>query len=192
MNISCIILAAGSSSRMTKYKQLLRYKGVTFIKLLTQIASSLDLQSIVCVTGFLKTEIEKELSGLDIEFLHNMSHTSGQTSSLKLALDHLIEKTDSALITLTDQPLIPLSHYQNLRDAARIDPSKLIATQYGDTFGVPAIIPSSYFAEFLQLQDNSSPKSILKKNQDDLILIRCDAAAKDIDTDEDYNQLLAL
>ena len=193
MGMSCIILAAGSSSRMTKYKQLLFYKGKTLIKQLGEILSSLTFQKIVCVTGFLRVELENELRGLGIEFIHNDNHLAGQTSSLKIGIEHLAieEGTNAVLICLTDQPKIPHHHYQDLIKSAKENPSKIIATFYGNTFGVPSVIPHEYFQEFISLPNNGSPKSILKKHRDNLILIKCEAASQDIDTDEDYKKLIA-
>jgi len=72
----------------------------------------------------------------------------------------------------------------------RSNTGSIIATQYSDTFGVPAVFPRLYFQNILDLDDAASAKSILKQNQNNLLLIECEDASKDIDTDDDYKNLI--
>lgn len=191
MDLTCIILSAGSSSRMTGNKQLLLYRGRSFIRILAGNIKQLNVARTICVTGFLKEEIESELSGFDIDYLHNQNHHFGQTNSLKLAINSLINsKTSAAMITLTDQPLIPLQHYQELLEKHLAHPEQIVATKYAESYGVPCIMPRKHFKEITELSDGASPKSILKNNQEKLVLIICEQAAMDIDSDEDYNILI--
>lgn len=192
MKISCIILAAGSSTRMSNYKQLLKFRGKTLIKLLLEKIHDLDFEVIFCVTGFLKEELHSELDDFNVQFVHNTNHRLGQTSSLKQAIVKAQDMpVDAAMVVLTDQPLISKDHYSKLKQMSLFNPETIIATRYSDTYGVPAIFPRKYFKHIIQLGDNSNAKSILKQNSNNLLLIDCEAASRDIDTDEDYKNLIS-
>jgi len=182
-------LAAGSSSRMTKYKQLLTFKGKSLVKHIVEKASNLELHEIICVTGFLETELKQESALENILYVHNDQHKQGMTNSLKFGLDR-VKETDAVLIMLTDQPLIPLQHYQRLIGLAKEESSLVIATSYLETIGVPAIFKKELFDEILSLNDTSSPKSLVDFHKDKLSTLVCEVAGIDIDTDEDYRQLI--
>lgn len=191
MKISCIILAAGSSTRMSNYKQLLKFRGKSFIKYLLEKIAPLDFENIFCVTGLLDIELRDELKDYDLQFIHNANHLSGQTSSLKQAIARAQgTSADAAMIVLTDQPLIRSDHYARLMQMCRSNTGSIIATEYSDTFGVPAMFPRLYFQNILDLDDAASAKSILKQNQNNLLLIECEDASRDIDTDDDYKNLI--
>jgi len=177
---------------MSNYKQLLKFRGKSFIKLLIEKIHDLDLDRIFCVTGYLQEELHDELDDFNVQFIHNSNHLSGQTSSLKMAIAKARDTSvDAALIVLTDQPLITIEHFTKLKHMFLSNSDTIVATQYSDTFGVPAIFPKEYFKQILDLDDKSSPKTILKQNRDKLLLIECEDASRDIDTDDDYKNLIS-
>ena len=192
MKISGIILAAGASTRMTKYKQLLRFKGQSLLNDVVSKCSHLDLHQIICITGYLNEELKAEVGNSHMVFIHNNKHEDGMVSSLQLGINHLLEdsQTEAALVMLTDQPLVPLSHYQAMLGKMRENSHLLMATSYNDTIGVPAIYSRAYFSEILSLDKHSSAKSILKRHQERVLTMECAEAGIDIDTDQDYQKLL--
>jgi len=191
LKISGIILAAGASSRMTKYKQLLKFKGESLLNAIVGKCQQLELEEIVCITGYLDKELRDEVMEDDITFIHNAKHKEGMVGSLKLGIDHISDsKVDAVLVVLTDQPLIPLSHYQAMISKVESEFAMLIATSYNGTIGVPALYSRQYFQEIMSLDNNSSAKSILKRHNKELVTIDCAMAGLDVDTDEDYNKLL--
>lgn len=192
LNIAGIILAAGSSSRMSQPKQLLQYGGKSFIARLAEICSNLKLYKLVCLTGYLEIELIEELKEYSIEFIKNENHQAGLVTSLQKAITHLSKDRmiDAVIVMLTDQPLILASHYQELVSSAENNPETIIATSYGNTYGAPALFKSKHFKSILILDVNQSPKSLISKNLEDTLLIKCENAARDIDTDKDYQKLI--
>lgn len=191
MKISGIILAAGASTRMTKYKQLLRFKGESLLKAIVDKCQQLELNEIVCITGYLDHELKAEAMNEDITFIHNTKHKEGMVGSLQLGINHVNESSaDAALVLLTDQPLIPLSHYQSMISTLVEHKAQLVATSYNEIIGVPAIYTRQYFQEIMALDNNSSAKSILIRHRKDMLTIDCALAGIDVDTDEDYQKLL--
>ena len=193
MNTIGIILAAGSSMRMSHAKQLLQYNGQSLIRHIAEISTQLPLIATYCVTGPITENIYAELSDMTISYIDNPYHTEGMGRSLSVALSYILKHhdPDAIIVMLTDQPLIPLSHYLQLLSSAERYNDKLIFTsRYKDTFGAPSLFSKSVFSSILTLDANSGAKSIIKNNIDKTHFIDCDAAGFDIDTDEDYEMLL--
>jgi len=191
MKIAGIILAAGASRRMTGYKQLLTYDGKTFIEHVVAKLSQLDLVNLVCVSGHLHDELIPLLpQGMKI--VRNKNHEKGMTSSLKLGLNEVLSagKIDAVLIVLTDQPLIPATHYQDLYNKSLSSTKSIIATQYEGTLGVPVIFKKNIIHKLLSLEDTMSAKKVILNEKTEVQKVICEEAARDIDTDSDYNNFL--
>ena len=193
MKIAAIILAGGSSTRMTGQKQFLQYEGLTFIERLYKTLANVDLSDVVCVTGYLDQELKNLLSDTDVQFLHNPNHKEGMLSTLQVGLQHVIDtsQVDAILVCLTDQPLIPQAHYQTLLNTVLDTDKNIVCTSYQDTTSPPLVFKAKYFDEILALPGSASAKSIIKKNIDDVTKVYCKEAARDIDTDQDYEHLIS-
>lgn len=190
MRIAAIILAAGSSSRMSKPKQLLYYKGKSMINNLAQQISTLETDTTICITGYLKNEIEEELKDYNFKFLHNSNYNQGMSSSLKTAVSHIIDsEIDALLVTLSDQPLIPTTHYQNIIHASNDNSIEIVTTSFNKTYGAPTLFKKSLFQDLLKLNAQQGAKSIIKKHREKAIFLDCGEAMYDVDTDEDYMKL---
>jgi len=106
--IAGILLAAGSSRRMGAENKLLLpiYDRLPMIRWIAQTFLDADIDKLIVVTGFQHETISKALLGLDIEFVHNHDHLTGQASSVACGIKSLSEQYDGALIGLADMPFI--------------------------------------------------------------------------------------
>jgi len=192
VNTIGIILAAGASTRMSQRKQLLTYKNKTLINTIASLAEKLPLAESVCVTGYLHKELQEALKGHSISLIPNPNYQNGMLSSLQVAVRKIIEdqSCDAILIMLSDQPLITEYHYSSLLNLANKRNENIIATAYRETFGVPVIYKRKHFEKILELE-NQPTKTLIKNNLDDSLFLRCEEAAYDIDTDQDYQNLIA-
>jgi len=192
--IAAIILSAGQSKRMDRPKQLLSFKGITLIEDVILKLEALDLEKIICITGHQNEQIEKHIASFDIECLYNEHYKNGISSSIASGISYLKESLiiNGALIVLTDQPLIPKSHYQLLINTFKNNKQKIIATSYKETYGVPAIFDQSLFPKLVALKKDQGAKSLIKELINEVVLVECKEAANDIDTIEDYKNLINL
>jgi molybdenum cofactor cytidylyltransferase len=192
MNTIGIILAAGSSSRMSASKQLLTYKGKSLIRHIADIATKLPLSEVYCVTGALKDGIIESLDGLSISYVHNPDYDQGMGLSLSVAMTHILKnhKPDAVLVMLTDQPLISINHYQQLLNISATVDNDIIITAYNDTYGAPSLFKKAIFSELLSLNATTGAKSIIARHITTTLSIDCPEAAFDVDTDEDYERLV--
>lgn len=184
-----LILAAGSSSRMKKVKQLLPYKNTTLLGWTIQQAEQSVVENIFCVLGANKELIEKQLS--EIEVIHNPDYQNGLSTSIINGVQFIQKKEfDTVLIMLADQPHVTFKHLNNLIKTSERNPSKIIVSEYQNTLGVPAIFPKTYFNDLLCLKGDKGAKVLFEKNASNLIKIKASHNLIDIDTPEEYNDLL--
>ncbi len=195
-NIAVIVLAAGSSSRLGKPKQLLHYQGKTLIKQVIKTASAISKNKVIVVTGFLHLELDQELKGFPVVLVRNPDWEQGMGSSIRTGIKALqnletSSQIDAALFLLSDQPLITTEYLNQLIAQFYLHKNSTIAaTSYAGTQGVPAIFDKSLFPELEQLTGKSGAQKIFKNYRQELITLRFEDAAIDIDTEEDYQNLI--
>ncbi len=193
MKVSSLILAAGSSERMGKPKQLLSYQMKTLLQRVIDTTNTLELYSRCLVLGhnadhFInQTDIPR-----DMEVLVNPQYHRGIGSSLKYGVKHIVKREDieAILIMLCDQPLINTSFYRKLLLKAKGEKQLIIATSYAEIVGVPCIIKRSLFSEILEIDDGKGAKALISNHEDDVFVVLNEKAAMDVDTLEDYQKLL--
>lgn len=186
-----LILAAGSASRMGKIKQLLPYKNTTLLEWTIKQAQKSVVENVFCVLGANKETIEKELTTNAVETIYNPNYQNGLSSSIVIGIDFLQKHNfDYALIMLADQPHITFQYLNRLVKASKNNPSKIIASNYQGSVGVPAVFPKDYFNNLLNLQGDKGAKNFLLQHNSNVLKINSHQNLLDIDTPEDYQHLL--
>ena len=194
INIATIILAAGRSSRMGQPKQLLPYNGNPLLYDICQKIYKLPIttDAIFCITGYEREKIETVLDLKKIASVFNSNYKEGMSSSIVCGIKHLLplHNIDGVLIVLSDQPTIPLSHYQDMILEFKKTDKSIISTSYNSSYGAPAIFRKSLFPELLKLDQDMGAKKLIAQNIKNVHFIQCDEAENDIDTIEDYERLI--
>lgn len=185
-----IILAAGSSSRMETPKQLLPYKNTTLLGWVIENAQKSIVNDVFCVLGSNVETIKKSIEKYNIETIYNPDFKDGLSSSIVSGIHHIIpENFDSVLIILADQPKITFTSLNELLKTSEENSIKIVASNYGNNVGVPAVFPKHFFKELLDLKGDKGAKKLLRELQSEIISINSFNLV-DIDTKEDYDKLL--
>jgi molybdenum cofactor cytidylyltransferase len=187
--ITAIILAAGGSSRLGSPKQLISYKGEKLITRTILNAVEAGVDKVVVVLGSNADLIRREVPvDPDICVVVNEHWESGLASSLAVGIRNVDRKTEGVLVLVTDQPLVDGQSLENL--VSRFDySSRVIASRYGTTIGVPAMFGKEFFRDLSSLHDDRGAGHWLRQNIDRVTLVPLETAAMDIDTPEDLDQL---
>lgn len=186
-----VVLAAGGGRRFGGIKQLLELDGKSLLKRVVETASNSLDNRVKLVLGIKPNILLQEADGFDIEIVVNKDWENGIASSLRAGIKALPAHCKGALIIFCDQPLINEAHLRQLIDAWKQNHSKIIASSYEDTIGVPVIFPREYFPSILQLKGDSGAKSIIEKNLKNVFTVSIPEAAVDIDTQEDLIKILS-
>lgn len=116
-----IILSAGLSGRMGKFKPLLKYDGKSFVQNITEKLCTV-CDRVIIVKGFnaeqIELEIKENLSEIHlpkIKFVLNENYEAGMFTSLKTGLLNCPD-ADWVLYHFVDQPTLPLEFYTDFTE----------------------------------------------------------------------------
>ena len=191
--IGLIILAAGAATRMGRPKQLLSYQGRSLILHAVEVALASMSQPIIVVLGAYVEQIKPELMLKAVQVVENSQWQEGMSSSIRAGISMLLKtnsKLDAVIISLADQPLVSPQIFNQLIQSYQETQKVIIASKYNETTGVPALFSNALFPELMQLEGDKGAKALIQKYIDRGLILLIPEAAIDIDTPDDYKQLL--
>lgn len=192
-NTGIILLAAGSSTRMGSPKQLLLYQGKTLLDRTIDTALEVfDKEQIVLVLGANHNEIASTISNQNIPISINEDWQSGMASSIKSGLKTLIEHfpdLERCFISVCDQPHLTSNVFLEMLQLNETSEKEIVASEYADTLGVPALFSKKYFDKLMNLTGEQGAKKIIRQNMDDVETFEFEQGIIDIDTQIDYENL---
>lgn len=188
MKIAILILAAGSSTRMGEPKQLLPFGTTTLLGTVIENALQTNADAIFCVLGANYPAIKQSIEHYKVEIIQNLHFKDGLSASIVTGIKKL-KSFDAVLICLGDQPKVDNNYLNKLITLHKENPTKIIASQYDEKLGVPAIFPKQFYPRLLQLQSDKGAKMFLNSIKEQCILLDSKNLV-DIDTEEDYVRLI--
>ena len=194
MKTGIIILAAGSSSRLGRPKQLLDYKGKTLLQTVINEAFETSCRSVLVVLGANAKQIASQHQNDEVNFVINESWENGMASSIVAGLSAIIRNNteiESVIIAVSDQAFIKMSNFNNLIEKQKETGKNIIASTYNGTIGTPVLFKKDYFEALLSLKGAEGAKKILKQYPEDVETVVFEHGEIDIDTETDYNILIS-
>lgn len=190
--ISLIILAAGRSSRMNGApKQMLVYEGKTLLRQVVETALESNFETTVVVLPADSKVFCREIEDLPVKTAINEHVEIGISSSIKTGLSALSgENPGAVIIMLCDQPLISSEILQKLGGVFVQTGKPIVACEYENTFGVPALFARAFFPDLMNLSEDQGAKKIIEKYREQTEFVRCPEAGTDVDTFDDYQNLV--
>ncbi len=188
--IGVVILAAGSSSRLGRPKQLVEHEGKRLLQHTIDCCDEVDFASKNIILGANSEKIvpltnlkgfTSHLNEFWNEGLSTSIHLAIQIASSNPQIQHL-------LFLLSDQPFITPVLIQELMEVHE----EITACEYKGQLGVPAIFSKKYFDELAALTGDKGAKPVLMKHEKVVKKMAFEKGSIDIDTEEDIEQLNAL
>lgn len=192
--VGAVVLAAGSSSRMQGIKQLLPWKESTMIGHVIDQLKRSDASHVFLVLGAYHSEILSKIDTENITVVINKNWALGMGSSIARIASFIQEEgieLDALLLATSDQPLLEINTYNKLIHSS-ISQSRILATTYGKSYGIPAVFGRDYFPELSRLNQDFGAKTVIKNHLKHLILIDDPKAEIDLDTIELYKKYYAV
>jgi len=189
--INGLIVSAGFSSRMGKFKPLLNFQGKPFIiNIVDKLLTVCDKVSVV--TGFNHEEIEKLIEEKNAKYNkrvycdHNSNYELGMFGSIKTGLNSIAE-SEWVLYHLVDQPNLPQQFYAEF--ISRIDNSfDWIQPTYQNQKGHPILFNKKVIKEILCADIKSNLRAVSSLERIKIKLWECNynEILTDIDFPKDY------
>lgn len=195
-SICAIILAAGTSSRMGRSKQLLLLNDKPLLEHVIQKALAAPFSEIVTVIGSEAEQIKKKITIDDERFqwIVNENYSCGQSSSLKAGISYVGRQHDGIMIFLGDLPFLSYETIKSVMNAGIMrlrdcEESFIIQPSYIGEVGHPVFFGHFNRDLFLKIKGDKGAKTIMK---DISLRIQLDVEDEgilfDIDTPEAYER----
>ena len=190
--VGIVVLAAGESKRLGRPKQLLPYLGTTIISHVIGTALASKAGKTIVVTGAQADRIRDELGSLSATIVDNNSWQEGVSTSIRLGIEMLEQSAVPmlAVLLMTSDQLRASTPLVNLIiDKYDNQPNRIVACEYEETIGVPALFDQAYFQELKSLRGDSGAKSIINSHLEHVVTVAFPDGGLDIDTTRDLEKL---
>jgi molybdenum cofactor cytidylyltransferase len=191
MSCAIILLAAGGSTRMGRAKQLLPYRDTTLLRHAVGVALESRSGRVVVVIGSQAQKMRVELGDLPVDIVENLQWETGMGSSIKAGMAALlgVERPDALVIMLCDQPGVTAALLDQMIEIHEQQGPKVVASEYGEVAGVPALFDVSLFDELLHLDDWAGARVLIQRHAQLMSTIPFSQGTVDVDTPEEYERL---
>ena len=187
-----ILLAAGSSSRLGRPKQLLKVGGETLLHRTARLAAESGCAPNLVVLGAFADQFQPELKALNSEIIIHPDWQQGMGTSIAAATNMLLRMKpvpQSVLILVCDQPALEAEILLALMAEAAGSGKGIVAARYAGVAGVPVVLSAKYFAELAALSGEQGARRILSHYPEDIAYVDFPEGSFDIDTEADVARL---
>ncbi|MFN6087802.1 MAG: NTP transferase domain-containing protein [Cyclobacteriaceae bacterium] len=189
--IAILLLAAGSSSRLGRSKQLVSIKGQPLLLKSMNAAIETGIENIIVVLGANEQEHHQVIKDARVHVVVNADWKKGMGSSLKTGLSYLLQqtpKTEAVITMVCDQPLITSDQLKKLIAEHESSRSTIVASFYQGVAGVPVLFDRTLFSELLSMPDEAGAKKIIQQHPHLVKTVPFPGGEIDIDTDDDLKK----
>lgn len=198
--VAGIVLAAGESKRLGKPKQLLDWKGQSFIRAVAKTALDAGLSPVVVVTGANAELVEAEVADLDVMCVRNNDWQNGQGSSIQRGVLALTPNpspkmregnSGACIFLLVDQPQVDTSILRALVEKHAEGLYPVVAPLVMDRRANPVLFDQMTFSDLAKLEGDVGGRAIMHKHRVEYLPWHDDHLLLDVDTEEQYQRLIS-
>lgn len=191
-SLAAIILAAGYSFRMKRFKPLLSLGGSTVIE--QAIHSFLDrgIKDIRVVVGHRANELLPVLERLEVKTIVNANFPEGMFSSVREGVKSLSPEVAGFFLLPVDNPIVGLQTIETLQNAFFSSDSGIIYPFHEGERGHPPLISRRYIDDVLNWNKPGGMRALLEQYEHDALDVEVEdpGTLLDMDTLEDYHKML--
>jgi len=197
IKISCLVLAAGLSSRMTiGNKLLLKVKNLTMVEKTIKNLYDSNIDSFFIILGYQSNLLSKVLKNFKIPLIKNESYKEGISASIKKGISLIDHRSNGVMICLADMPKITSKTYNILIEKFKkfynSTTPLIILPEYNGKTGNPVILSNHFFSELKEISGDIGAKYLIKKNKKYIKKVNISESyiLEDIDDLEKYRELI--
>ena len=183
---SAVLLAAGTSRRLGRPKQLLEIDGIPLIRRAALAALATEPRQLLVALGAEVNGCRAVLADLAVDIHIVDDWAAGMGATLASAARALQPPVDGVLVVGVDQPALDAAHLRALVARWRANPSRAVASGYADIIGTPALFPASWLAQLTALAGDHGARALLRDSHEKPELLHAPELAIDIDDAQDF------
>ena len=192
-----IILAAGTSSRFGRPKQLLRIDGQMLLAKTISITLASQLEKVVLVLGHesdrIVASLGEQLNDPRLLVTVNDHYRNGMSSSLQHGLLQVAASFPSIMVLLADQPFLDHQIIDLLLEKFRSSDKDICVPCFQGRQGVPVSFSSRFYSAIMSIRGDIGGRKILRENTQCVLSVEIgnDDCFFDIDREEDLQRLFS-
>ena len=191
--VSCVILAAGASTRLGRRKQLLELGGRAVLGHVLAAAAGSGADEVILVLGHATEEILAAVPPPEgVRVVVNPDHAAGQATSLLAGLRAASPRAAAALVLLGDQPTVRREAIAAVVEAFRREPERadVIQAAYAGRPAHPTVLARRIWVDLAELRGDDGARSWIDAHPHRRALVEVGGdPPEDLDTEEDYRRL---
>lgn len=189
MSVAVLVLAAGSSRRLGRPKQLLPYRGRPLLDTVLDTARGCGADQVVVALGGAAEGVRAQVDLHGCTLADNPAFGTGCSSSIAAAVPALDPATEVVVLLLGDQPGVTAATVRTLLAGRGSAP--LAVCRYDDGIGHPFAFGREVLPDLLALHGDKAVWKLLDQRAADVMEVRVPGPVPlDVDTEEDYARLL--
>lgn len=192
MSIAAVILAAGRSRRLGRPKQLEPWGDTNLLGHVVARTNEFPVEEVWVVVGYESDRILAEVDLGEAGVVENPEWEEGIASSIRVGLDALtrLSRCDQALITLGDQPAVPVQVVDELLAShARAD-RPVSVPKYRYTSGNPVLVDRLLWPRLMSLEGDEGAGRLWQAHPEWVNEVWfSDLAPRDVDTERDVAEM---
>jgi molybdenum cofactor cytidylyltransferase len=192
MRYGAVIVAAGMSTRMKQFKQMMKVGDLSFAQRVVTSFKNAGVKTVVMVTGYQAEQLENSLKDLGVVFVRNEKYAETQMfDSAKLGLAYLQKMVERVFFTPVDIPFF-------LEDTVRLEMTRkerLVYPICHNRIGHPVLFNADMIPDILRYEGPGGLKGAFDSlyTRDTCFLPVQDAGSvMDADTREDLQYIIDL
>jgi molybdenum cofactor cytidylyltransferase len=185
--LSCVLLAAGLSSRMgDQNKLLINIEGQSLVRRTAKLLVDYGLVELIVVVGHDAKLVTNELRDLPVTLVENPDYKEGQMTSVHTGIKALTTETDGIIICLSDLVLLEKADLRAMHLAFDNCKTSILVPQYLGERGNPIIVDHTQGQAILSGGKNLGCRKLIQKKPQEVTVFEAanDHVIFDLDTPE--------
>jgi molybdenum cofactor cytidylyltransferase len=191
-NMSAIILAAGFSSRMGRFKPLLPLGDKSVLAHTVELFQRAEIGDVRVVAGHRAAELAPIAEVMGAHVIENPQYETGMLSSIKAGIASLPETQEAFFILPVDVPLVRRQSVRDLLGVWGNGKQKILYPTFLDQRGHPPLISTELARQILSWDGDGGLRSFLMRHESDAagVPVADEYVLFDMDTPGDYQKVL--
>ena len=192
-DIAAIVLSAGLSKRMGRFKPLLPLGACSTIERVVKMFQSAGVADILVVTGNRAAEVRQAATPLKVRCVENPDFIQGMFTSVQAGIRALPSRSNAFFIHPVDIPLVRPQTVRRVMAAFGKGPAAIVYPTFAGRRGHPTLIKTSLGPGILKWSGRGGLRGFLQRQEDDCLEVPVadEGVLLDLDTPEDYRCLQA-
>jgi len=189
-----IVLAAGTSSRFGRPKQLLELGGKTVLEWTLNACLDSQIECTYLILGHKHQQILETLSEKikhpRLNIIVNQNYRNGQSASLRAGILEIRDTFPSVMFVLGDQPLVDSPTINHLLECFWASEKNICVPFYQKKRGNPAIFSAMFYDKISSIKGDVGAREIIEDHPGEVLRIAVKRLSffHDIDTKKDFEK----